>query len=182
SGADPRAVVGLLNEIFSEFDDLAKKHGVEKIKTIGDAYMAASGLSESGVDDTEAVIEFAMDLLQTVKEKTWPGGEPVRLRIGIHTGPAVAGVIGHERFIYDLWGDSVNFASRMEATAPIGGIQVTEEVRERVARRYQFEQRHEFPVKGKGMTVTFTLITERPVDLTSDSSEPEAAMTPRPIG
>lgn len=184
AGADPRAVVGLLNEIFSEFDDLAKQHGVDKIKTIGDAYMAAAGLSGSGVDDTEAVIEFAIDLLETVKGKSWPTGEPVRLRIGIHTGPVVAGVIGRERFIYDLWGDAVNFASRMESTGPIGGIQVTEAVRERVAGRYQFERRHEFPIKGKGMTVTYTLVTHpRKVGPEPDLSgtsllEPEVAPLP----
>ena len=184
AGADPKAVVGLLNEIFSEFDDLAKKHGVDKIKTIGDAYMAAAGLAGSGVDDTEAVIEFAIDLLETVKGKSWPAGEPVRLRIGIHTGPVVAGVIGHERFIYDLWGDAVNFASRMESTGPIGGIQVTEAVRDRLAGAHRFERRHEFPIKGKGMTVTYTLVTHPKVGFEPDlsgTSQPEPEVTPLPL-
>ena len=166
SQATPDQVVALLNEVFSEFDDLADKHQVEKVKTVGDAYMAAAGLTES-VDDPACIIEFALDLQEAVKGKSWPTGEPVRFRVGIHSGPAVAGVIGHERLIYDLWGDAVNMAARMESTGPVGGIQVTEDVRERLGDLYRFEERHAFPVKGKGMTVTYTLQTgasARPYD------------------
>jgi len=178
--ATPEEIVGLINEVFSEFDELAKKHGVEKVKTTGDAYMAAVGLTETG-DDPEAIIEFGLDLLETVKGKTWPNGEPVRFRVGVHTGPVVAGVIGHDRFIYDLWGDAVNMAARMESTGPVGGIQVTEEVRERVGGRYRFAQRHEFPVKGKGMTVTYTLMTESTEPLPPELTGAELVEAPSPL-
>lgn len=160
ASATPDQVVSMLNEIFSRLDDLAVKHGVEKVKTIGDAYMAASGLSIP-VSDPTAVIEFALDLQEAVAGMSWPNGEPVRFRVGIHTGPAVAGVIGRDRLIYDLWGDAVNMAARMETTGPVGGIQVSEVVKERVEGHYRFEERHEFPVKGKGMTVTYTLSGQR---------------------
>lgn len=161
SGVDPDEVVGLLNDIFSEFDDLAAKHGVTKIKTIGDAYMAATGLSEDGVDDTGAIIEFARDMIAAVEGRTGPRGEPIRLRIGINAGPIVAGVIGRERLIYDLWGDTVNVASRMETTGRIGEIQVSKAVTERVGTSYQFEECDPVFIKGKGMTVAYSLVSDR---------------------
>jgi adenylate cyclase len=157
SEADPSEIVNLLNDVFSDFDDLAARHGVEKIKTIGDAYMAATGLSERSQADTEAVIDLAVDMLAAVEARTGPRGEPIRLRIGIDAGPTVAGVIGHERFIYDLWGDAVNVASRMESEGVIDHIQVTRAVRDRVGSAYGFEERGPIDVKGKGMTVTYTL-------------------------
>jgi class 3 adenylate cyclase len=156
--ATPDEVVALLNEMYSEFDDLAAKHGVEKVKTIGDTYMAAAGLTGSS-DDPAKMIEFALDLQDTARAKTWPNGEPVRFRVGIHTGPVVAGVIGHERLIYDVWGDAVNMAARMESTGPVDGIQITGEVKSLLGDRYQFEKRNAFQIKGKGLTVTYTLET-----------------------
>lgn len=159
SEADPAEVVNLLNDIFSDFDDLAARHGVEKIKTIGDAYMAAAGLSEQGPADTDAVVDLAIDMLSAVESKIGPRGEPIRLRIGIDAGPTVAGVIGHERFIYDLWGDAVNVASRMESEGVIDQIQVTRAVRDRVRSAYVFTGRGPIDVKGKGMTTTYTLVS-----------------------
>lgn len=159
SEADPAEVVNLLNEVFSDFDDLAARHGVEKIKTIGDAYMAATGLSEHSHADTDAVVALAVDMLAAVETRKGPRGEPIRLRIGIDAGPTVAGVIGHERFIYDLWGDAVNVASRMESEGLIDHIQVTRAVRDRVGSVYQFEERGPIDVKGKGMTTTYTLVS-----------------------
>lgn len=168
----PDEVVALLNEIYSEFDDLAAKHGVEKVKTIGDTYMAAAGLTGS-TDDPAKMIAFALDLQDTARAKTWPNGEPVRFRIGIHNGPVVAGVIGHERLIYDVWGDAVNMAARMESTGPVDGIQVTGEVKALLGDRYRFEERNAFDVKGKGLTVTYTLETVATA-ASSDPGEPAA--------
>ena len=156
SGADPEQIVRMLNSIFSEFDGLAAKHGIEKIKTIGDSYMAAAGLSEHQDDHTEAAIEFALDMLAAVEDMFGLDGNPIRLRVGINTGPVVAGVIGQDRFIYDLWGDTVNVASRMESIGLIDTIQVTQAVKDQ-ANSYPFEKREPISVKGKGMTTTYTL-------------------------
>jgi len=160
SGADPEMVVDMLNSIFSEFDDLARAHRIEKIKTIGDSYMAAAGLPEPRDDHTVAAIEFALDMLEVVKSKTGLDGRPLRLRIGIHTGPVVAGVIGLDRFIYDLWGDTVNMASRMESNGVNDRIQVTRAVFDEIGDRYRFEPREPIDIKGKGMTVTYLLDTD----------------------
>ena len=156
SGADPEQIVSMLNSIFTEFDDLATKHGVEKIKTIGDSYMAVAGLSEPRDEHTEAAIEFALDILRAVENRIGLDGNPIRLRVGINEGPVVAGVIGQNRFIYDLWGDTVNVASRMESTSLIDTIQVTQAVKDR-ASSYPFIQRDPISIKGKGMTTTYTL-------------------------
>ena len=157
SGADPVEIVNLLNDIFSSFDDLAAKHGLEKIKTIGDAYMVAAGIPEPRPDHAEAIIEFALDLLDTVENYEGFHGEPIRLRVGINTGPVVAGVIGRQKFIYDLWGDAVNVASRMESNGLTNQIQVTEAVKEKLSGRYQFQEREPIYIKGKGMMVTYLL-------------------------
>ncbi|HUG31775.1 MAG TPA: adenylate/guanylate cyclase domain-containing protein [Acidimicrobiia bacterium] len=160
SGAEPEVVVDMLNSIFSTFDDLAREHGIEKIKTIGDSYMAAAGLPEPRDDHAVATIEFALDILEVVQSKAGLEGRPLRLRIGINTGPVVAGVIGHDRFIYDLWGDTVNMASRMESNGVNDRIQVTRAVVDELGDRYRFEPREPIDIKGKGMTVTYLLDTD----------------------
>lgn len=157
SDADPEQIVGLLDAIFSDFDDLAEKHGIEKIKTIGDSYMAATGLPEPRANHTEAMIEFALEMLASVETRTGLDGKPIRLRIGINTGAVVAGVIGKERLIYDLWGDTVNMASRMESHGLADGILVTRAVMDAVGDVYRFEEREPISIKGKGMTVTYVL-------------------------
>ncbi len=158
--ADPVDVVSFLNTIFSEFDTLAEKHGLEKIKTIGDAYMVAGGLPTPRPDHCESVVSFGLEMLYAVKRHTAWHGEPVRLRIGINTGPVVAGVIGRRKFIYDLWGDAVNTASRMESNGVADVIQVTAAVKEKLAGKYQFAERPPIYVKGKGEMITYLL---RPV-------------------
>jgi len=158
SSADPSEIVGVLNDLFSDFDVLAAKHGVQKIKTIGDEYMAASGLPEPRADHAESMLDFALDLLDAIDGRRGLGGEPVHLRIGINSGPAVAGVIGRERFIYDLWGDTVNMASRMETNGQLDRIQVTRSVVDLVGDRFHFEEREPILVKGKGMTVAYFLV------------------------
>ena len=163
SGVDPTDVVNLLNDIFSEFDDLTAKFGLEKIKTIGDAYMVAAGLPEVREDHTEAMVQFALEMLTAVEEHEGFQGEPIRLRVGINTGPVVAGVIGRQKFIYDLWGDAVNVASRMESHGVANQIQVTTAVKEKLEGQYTFVEREPIDVKGKGLMVTY-LLEQQPAD------------------
>jgi PAS domain S-box-containing protein len=153
----PTDLVRLLGGIFSAFDDLAQKHGLEKIKTIGDAYMVVGGLPEPRADHAEAVAEMALDMLQEIGRFRGPDGQSCNLRIGINTGPVVAGVIGTRKFSYDLWGDTVNVASRMESQGVVGAIQVTPATYKRLENRYRFEAREPFQVKGRGQMVCYLL-------------------------
>ena len=161
----PAALVERLNSVFSSFDDLADKLRLEKIKTIGDAYMVAGGLNLERHDHAEALAEMAMAMQRRVAEFSLHFGEALNLRIGIHTGPAVAGVIGKKKFIYDVWGDTVNTASRMESHGEPGTIQVTEAVQQRLAGKYDFTYRGEIDVKGKGRMRTWYLTGRRGVNI-----------------
>jgi class 3 adenylate cyclase/CheY-like chemotaxis protein len=146
----PEQIVQLLNEIFSAFDLLTEKHGLEKIKTIGDAYMVAGGLSFPRTDHAEASAELALEMQAEIGRLNHEYGMSVRLRIGLCTGPVVAGVIGRKRFAYDLWGEAVNFACRLEALGEAGKIQVAESTHERLKDKYHFEPKHRLDVKGHG--------------------------------
>jgi class 3 adenylate cyclase len=146
----PEQVVEVLNDLFSTFDQLTRRHGLEKIKTIGDAYMVVGGLPEPRTDHAEAVADMALAILREVAGRSDPGGRPLQVRIGIDTGPVVAGVIGTSRFSYDLWGDTVNTASRMESHGIPGCIQVTGRTYRRLRDRYRFQRRGPIPVKGEG--------------------------------
>lgn len=157
----PLELVGLLNEIFSEFDQLAYKYGLEKIKTIGDAYMVAGGLPLQRPDHAEAIAEMALDMQASIARFQITPDEPFQIRIGIHTGPVVAGVIGVTKFSYDLWGDTVNTAARMESHGLAGAIQVTEQTYERLRDRYLFQLRGVIPVKGKGNMRTYLLLDRK---------------------
>lgn len=154
----PVELVKLLNQIFSAFDQLAEKHGLEKIKTIGDAYMVVGGLPTPCADHAQAIAEMAIDMQQEIARFNAETGEDVSIRIGINTGPVVAGVIGIKKFIYDLWGDTVNTASRMESHGIPGYIQVTQATYERLQDNYLFQKRGIIPVKGKGEMTTYLLI------------------------
>jgi len=153
----PIEVVSLLNKIFSAFDKLAEQHGVEKIKTIGDAYMVVGGLPTPRTDHAEAIAEIALDMLDKIAQFHAETGEPLSMRIGINTGPVVAGVIGTNKFIYDLWGDTVNIASRMESQGLPGRIQVTATTYNLLRDKYLFEERGVIPIKGKGDGMTYIL-------------------------
>ncbi len=150
-------LVQLLNEIFSLFDALAQRHNLEKIKTIGDAYMVVGGLSIPNENHLSAIADMALDMQQAIGQVKTPEGEPFQIRIGINCGPVVAGVIGSNKFIYDLWGDTVNVASRMESTGIPGYIQVTESIYNQLKAFYEFEPRGLTPVKGKGEMMTYWL-------------------------
>ena len=153
----PTELVNLLNQIFSSFDQLAQHHGLEKIKTIGDAYMVVGGLPNPRDDHPEAIANMALDMQQEISRFQRHDGEAFRLRIGINTGPVVAGVIGIQKFIYDLWGDAVNVASRMDSQGEPGKIQVTANTYERLRDKYLFEERGIINVKGKGEMITYWL-------------------------
>jgi adenylate cyclase len=150
-------VVDRLNDLFTRFDLAAEKLGIEKIKTIGDAYMAVCGLPEPCADHTDRMLTMALRLMQIAREFSEDLDTPFRLRIGINRGPVVAGVIGRNKFIYDLWGDAVNLASRMESHGLPDTIQVTRDVIENLRDLYPFERRGFVEVKGKGAIETWTL-------------------------
>jgi adenylate cyclase len=159
-GLPPEEVVRLLDEVFTAFDRLADDHRLEKIKTIGDAYMVAGGVPTPRADHCEAVAEMALAMLHVRDRLT--GLDGVELRIGMDTGPVVAGVIGQRKFSYDLWGDTVNTASRLESHGVPGSIQVSARVYDRLCDRYRFEQRGMIDLKGKGPTPAWLLLGTRP--------------------
>ncbi|HEV2800474.1 MAG TPA: adenylate/guanylate cyclase domain-containing protein [Pyrinomonadaceae bacterium] len=154
----PVELVYLLNEIFSSFDELAARHRLEKIKTIGDAYMVAAGLPERRADHAEAMAEMALDMQDALARFNRARVASLDIRTGINTGPVVAGIIGTSKFIYDLWGDAVNTASRMESHSTPGRIQVTEATYEHLRDAYRFEPRGAINVKGKGDMPTYFLL------------------------
>jgi class 3 adenylate cyclase len=146
-----------LNSIFSEFDALTHALGVEKIKTIGDAYMAVAGLPEVRRDHAETAAELALGMLAALERVNATSPTRFRVRIGMHTGTVVAGIIGTHKFIYDVWGDTVNIASRLETGSAPGRIQVSEETRAKLAHRYEFERRGVVKLRGRGRAVTWFL-------------------------
>lgn len=158
----PRQLVKMLNEVFSMFDQLAEFYRLEKIKTIGDAYMVAGGLPTPHDNHEAAIAQFALDICEAIQQFPRPDGAPFKIRIGIHTGPVVAGVIGRRKFAYDLWGDTVNVASRMEATGLPQRIQVTPELYEALKDQFLFEPRGHVAVKGRGHMTTYWLLGRRP--------------------
>ncbi len=153
----PTEVVELLDDLFSRIDFLVRKHKLEKIKTIGDAYMVAAGVPVRRIDHAEAIVAFAIELRRTLIAYNLETGRDLQFRIGINSGPVVAGVIGKLRFLYDLWGDSVNTASRMESHGIPNEIQVTEETHNLLIGKYTFEDRGNIDVKGKGQMRTYLL-------------------------
>ncbi|XZO03205.1 MAG: adenylate/guanylate cyclase domain-containing protein [Microcoleus sp.] len=161
SRISPLELVKFLNQIFSKFDELTEKHGLEKIKTNGDAYMVAGGLPVPRPNHAEAIANMALDMQEAIADFKTDRGEPFQIRIGINTGPVVAGVIGTKKFSYDLWGDTVNVASRMESQGLPGCIQVTTAVYQQLKNDYVFEERGSISVKGKGETIAYLLTSKK---------------------
>ena len=151
-------LVSKLNEVFSAFDDLVEKHGLEKIKTIGDCYMAVGGLPESHEDHAEIVADMALEMLPVLEEVTSGWGHELKIRVGMNSGAVVAGVIGKSKFIYDLWGDAVNVASRMESHGVVGRVQVSQSTYELLKDKYDFEDRGMIDIKGKGQKHTYLIV------------------------
>jgi guanylate cyclase len=155
-------VVGMLDELFSRFDALAERHGLEKIKTIGDCYMAAAGVPDPHPDHARRAALLALDMRDTVAAWTLPDRSRLELRIGINSGPVIAGVIGTKRFLYDLYGDAVNTASRMETHSVPGEIQITSATHELLKDEFECRPRGTIAVKGKGQMETWYLVGSRP--------------------
>ncbi|HET9496307.1 MAG TPA: adenylate/guanylate cyclase domain-containing protein [Chloroflexia bacterium] len=173
----PEEMVPWLNDVFSSFDRLARRHGLEKIRTIGDSYMAVAGVPLPHPDHAVATAEVALGMLDAIAGKTAPNGEPLRIRIGINTGPVVGAVIGLDKFIYDVYGDAVNTASRMESRGLPGQIQVSEATYLRLCDRYVFEERRLEQVRGKGDMSAYILIGRKPE---GDNAGPDAMGIERP--
>ena len=150
STLSPDELIRLLNEVFTGFDRLADDHNLEKIKTIGDSYMVVGGLPTPRTDHAESVAEMALDMMDAVRDYAGQNGHSLSMRIGISSGPVIAGVIGQKKFIYDLWGNTVNMASRMESQGVPGRIQVTPDTYELLKSSYVFEERGTLTIKGKG--------------------------------
>lgn len=146
----PQQVIAFLGRVFSQFDAIASAHGLEKIKTIGDAYMVAGGLPEPKPDHEASVARMALDLLDCCRRISQQVGEPVEVRIGLDSGPVVAGVLGPNKLLYDVWGDTVNTAAHMESHGVAGRIQVADALKQSLEDRFDFELRGDIEVKGKG--------------------------------
>ena len=159
----PEGLVAILNEIFADFDDIADKRGLEKIKTIGDAYMAAAGLPSPAADHAARAAHMALDMMELLNRFNERSGYDLQLRVGIHSGAVVAGVIGRRKFIYDLWGETVNIASRMESHGVAGRVQITEATRQRLGTPFLLEARGTINAKGIGELRTW-LVAGRTTD------------------
>ena len=156
----PAVLVEELNDLFRAFDAICDSNGVEKIKTVGDAYLAVGGLGGAGLDGAAAIAEAALGMLEAVDQRT-ASAATWQIRIGINAGPIVAGIVGSSKFAYDVWGDTVNVASRLESTSEPGRIHVTADLADRLADRFAFEPRGAVDLKGKGARETCFLVGRR---------------------
>jgi class 3 adenylate cyclase len=153
----PNQVVSFLDEVFTRFDRLTEQHGLDKIKTVGDAYMVVGGLANNRLNYVDHVADMALEMIELTRSDSQMRRLGVQLHIGIATGPAIAGVIGAKRFIYDLWGDTVNLASRLTSEADAGAILVDRTTFRRLGDRYSCDVPKDVAIKGKGNTTTYRL-------------------------
>jgi class 3 adenylate cyclase len=151
---DAHEVVTMLDKIFRLFDELAEKHALEKIKTIGDCYMAVAGLPLPQFDHVDRAVLMGLDIVDVMPSLRESLGIEIDVRVGIHTGPLVAGVIGTQKYAYDIWGDTVNVASRMESHGLPGHVQISEDVQEKLGGRFEFEERGTISIKNRGTIKT----------------------------
>ncbi|MFV8599172.1 adenylate/guanylate cyclase domain-containing protein [Ralstonia pseudosolanacearum] len=173
AGMSPERLVAVLNELFSEFDSIADRRGLEKIKTIGDAYMAAAGVPVPADDHATCAAHMALDMIEAMDRFNARSGYRLQLRIGINSGAVVAGVIGKRKFIYDLWGDAVNIASRMESQSVAGRIQVTETTRRLLGEAFSLEERGMIPMKGAGRHHTWFVTGRTSTSVTGIPDRPQ---------
>jgi adenylate cyclase len=168
AGMSPSQIFSMLNRVFSTFDSLAEKHGLEKIKTIGDAYMIAGGLNDdAGVNYSDAIANMALDMRHVLEFDPSISDLKLNIRMGIGTGPVVAGVVGTKKFIYDLWGDTVNLASRITSEGSPGTIHVDATTWRRLRTKFLFEEPQTLRLKGKGETVVYRLLSKAPAGYVS---------------
>ena len=172
SEISPTELVRFLDRLYTTFDRLVDRHGLEKIKTTGDSYMVVSGVPTPRSDHVQAIAELALDMSKAVAGLRDPRGNPVPLRMGIAAGPVVAGVVGARKFFYDVWGDAVNVAARMETTDPEGRIQVPENVFEQLRDDFVLEERGEVDIKGKGIMRTWYLVGRKSIVSTDPDPVP----------
>ncbi|MGV0800104.1 adenylate/guanylate cyclase domain-containing protein, partial [Mycolicibacterium elephantis] len=181
SDTAPSDLVRFLDRLYTDLDALVDRHGLEKVKTSGDSYMVVSGVPHPREDHLEALACLALDMADAVADLRDPRGREVPLRIGLAAGPVVAGVVGARKFFYDVWGDAVNVASRMETTDVEGRIQVPQNVYERLKDKFLFEERGPVEVKGKGLMHTWYLVGRRDDEAVRNAVElqPVSGPTPR---
>jgi adenylate cyclase len=176
SEMEPDQLILFLDKLYGDFDALVDKHGLEKIKVSGDSYMVVSGVPQPRADHVEALAALALDMAEAASLLKDSRGDALPLRIGLASGPVVAGVVGSRRFFYDVWGDAVNVASRMETTDSVGRIQVPEDVYRRLKDDFVLQERGVVQVKGKGVMRTWYLIGRKP-DTGSGDVAAEASQT-----
>src|SRR5256714_6123324 len=177
----PAEVVGILDQLFSHFDALVERHGLEKIKTIGDCYMAAAGVPDPDPHHARQTALLALDMRDAVATSATAAQLGLELRIGVNSGPVVAGVIGTKRFLYDLWGDAVNTASRMESHGTSGRIQITRATKELLAHEFVYEPRGTIPIKGKGEIEAWYLLGRRVNPAAEPCAHPEPLRPPEVV-
>src|SRR5436305_3280510 len=171
SDSTPKDLVRFLNSVYTRLDSLVERHGLEKIKTTGDAYMVVSGVPQPLPDHAAALADLALEIRDELAGLVDHKGRAVPVRIGIASGPVVAGVVGTRKFFYDVWGDAVNIASRMESTSEVGKIQVAPQTHELIAARFEFQERGVIEVRGKGLMQTWFLVGRKPAESRSSSAE-----------
>ena len=164
SDTTPTDLVRFLDRLYTDLDALVDRHGLEKVKTSGDSYMVVSGVPQPRPDHVEALASLALDMADAVADLKDPEGRAVPIRIGLAAGPVVAGVVGARKFFYDVWGDAVNVAARMETTDVEGRIQVPQNVYERLSHAFLLEERGDVDIKGKGVMHTWYLVGRRDDD------------------